>query len=133
MAGYKRSKKYVLEFEDEEFEGLEVTVGVPSLRDILRIKSLEEKLKEEGVFEELCTLLGKYVKEWNLLDDDDQPVTPSPDALLDLDMDFVMAVVSAWTKAAVGVAAPLDEDSPSGETSLEASLPMETLSPSPES
>ncbi len=131
MAGYKRSKRYILEFEDEEFEGLEVTVGVPSLRDTLRIQALEGKLKEEGAFEELCTILGKYVKEWNLLDDDDQPIRPSQDSLLDLDMDFVMTIVSAWTRAAVGVAAPLDEGSPSGETSEEAALPMATLSPSP--
>lgn len=138
MAGYKRSKRFILEFEDEEFEGLEVTVGQPSIQDILTIRRMQSLLgdkdaSQEDAFEGLCTILGKYIKEWNLEDDDDQPVIPSPSALLDQDVDFVMAIVVAWTRASVGVNVPLDDGSPSGETSLEASLAMESVSLSPSS
>jgi hypothetical protein len=133
MAGYKRSKRFILEFEDEEFDGLEVTVGQPSIQDILTIRRVQGLLGEkdadqEDAFEKLCKILGKYIKEWNLEDDDDQPIKPSSNALLDQDVDFVLAIVVAWTRASVGVADPLDEGSPSGETSLEASLATESVS-----
>jgi hypothetical protein len=43
------------------------------------------------------------------------------------------AIFNAWVEAITGVSVPLDGGSTSGDSSLEASIPMEPLSPSPSS
>lgn len=140
MAGYKRSKTYTLVFEDEEFEGLEVKVAQLSVGDMIKLRGLVAALQEAKTDLELMDatlplfeLMGRNIKSWNLLDDDDQPVKPSAEAFNNLDLDFAMAIITGWQKAAVGVPAPLDGDSPSGETPPEEALAMASRSLSPAS
>ncbi|WP_143591555.1 hypothetical protein [Thermoactinospora rubra] len=81
-------------------------------------------------FLELLREFGKYLVSWNLHDEDDRPVPCTPDEFVALDPRFVREVLDQWAEALVGVSAPLDGSSPGGDPSLEASLPMEALSPS---
>ena len=135
MAGYKRTtKKYKLQFSDEEYEGLEVTMGGASLGLIMDLQRLSERLGENqdnaAAVEQMMEIFCSKLLDWNLVDDDDQPVPITVAGLRTQDMAFVMTLIAAWTQAVAGVNAPLAVGSPSGEPSLEASLTMEPLSPS---
>lgn len=130
MAGYKRAgKTFVLKFDDEEYAGLEVEVGSASLGTMLNLQRLSEKLGEGGsnadIINEMMDVFAGRLLSWNLVDDQDQPVPTTVEGLSTQDMPFVMALIAAWTQAIAGVSAPLAGSSPSGGTSLEASLPMD--------
>jgi hypothetical protein len=131
MGGYKRkSKNYVLAFEDPEMDGLEVKVkslSVGKVREFLA-KSRANEVDVDGTFDDF----EKALLSWNLLDDDDQPVPTNREGIDGQDVDFIMAIVTAWMETITGVpdADPLDGRSNSGEPSLVASLPMVPLSAS---
>lgn len=138
--GYVRKRTFKIRFGDgHEFEGLEVrmrSVSVGKLLQLLpKIDALDgiavatkpedvEEIKE--VFREFSTLIDS----WNIEDEDGTPVPVTCEALMDQELRLVVAVIQQWAEYVSGVPAPLDEPSPSGGPSLEASLPMETLSPS---
>jgi hypothetical protein len=131
MGGYKRkSKNYVLAFEDPEMDGLEVKVkslSVGKVREFLA-KSRANEVDVDGTFDDF----EKALLSWNLLDDDDQPVPTNREGIDGQDVDFIMAIVTAWMETITGVpdADPLGGRSNSGEPSLVASLPMVPLSAS---
>jgi hypothetical protein len=129
--GYKRKKQtYKLVFDDPEFEGLIVHARKPSVGEYAEITEIAAR--ENKSLADLRTMLVAFagmLSDWNLEDDADRPVPITPDALIDLDADFVMEIIGAWMLAVEGIAAPLEHGSTSGETTLEASMPMEVLSP----
>lgn len=132
--GYKRKKQtYTLIFANPEFEGLVVRTRKASVAQFVEITSLAE-MDDKGL-EELRAMLTAFagmILDWNLEDDDDTPVPVTAEALLDMDLDFVMELIGAWTLAIGDIAAPLAGGSTSGETAeadLMASMPMEVLSP----
>lgn len=141
MAGYKPQRKlYKLKFADEEYEGLEVLASSASLGTMLEIQELSDKLGERldaatavELNRRMIAIFCGAVKSWNLVDDDGEPMPVSVDSMSAQDPNFVMALLQSWTTAVAGVSVPLDGGSPSGGTSLEASLPMAPLSPSPAS
>lgn len=80
-------------------------------------------------------LLGfaTVLKEWNVEDDDGQPVPPTEQGLRSLEFPFVFRIIAAWIKATAGVAAPLGPASSGGEPSEVPLPPMAPLSTSPAS
>jgi hypothetical protein len=141
MAGYKRPPKvYKLKFaDDDEFAGLEVRAKSVPLGKFLDLTKLVELQggnigpEELDQIREMFSGFADALVSWNLLDEQDQPVPATLDGLMTQDFDFVLPVIIAWMEAVAGVAAPLKTASSSGTTTLEASLPMAPLSPSPES
>jgi len=133
--GFKATKKYHLVFDETtDLEGLDVVVRGISTAQLLRIQKLgtgftAAKL-DSGAFEEMVGVLSASIVEWNLEDDDDQPVPTTVEGLMSQDPNVIMSIITAWTSAVGGISAPLGGGSTSGQPSLEASLPMETLSPS---
>jgi hypothetical protein len=133
MGGYKRkAKNYVLAFEDPEMDGLEVRVKsmpVGKVREFLRLR---EEAEDANSMEAAFGMFDDCLLSWNLLDDDDQPVPANQAGIDTQDVDFIMAIVTAWMETITGVsdADPLDGRSTSGEPSLVASLPMVPLSAS---
>lgn len=137
--GYKAKKKhYRLKFaEDTDMAGLEVTMTSISTGQMLRLQQLSgmgaAATKDPKVFGEMIKIFAGAIESWNLEDDDDTPVPATVAGAMAQDPDFIMAIISAWTMAIVGVSRPLDEPSTSGANALEASMPMETLSSNPAS
>lgn len=128
--GFKAPKTvYKLEFEGEEYEGLEVRMRGLTVRRFQRVLAVYEGGKDEDI-DEILDFFVKAVDSWNLEDDDGRPLPVTAEALGDLDLEFVNAMVGAWLDAVGGVSDDLGKDSGSGGPSLEASLPMEPLSPS---
>ncbi|MCF3101420.1 hypothetical protein IPZ58_07480 [Streptomyces roseoverticillatus] len=129
--GYKRNPKvYKLRFQDGDMAGLEVTLRSVSVGQVIELGGLGADTSNGETVEQMVELLAERIVEWNLEDENGAPVPPTLEALKNEDLDFVLAIINEWTSAAAGVSAPLETPSPSGETSLEASLPMEVLSPS---
>lgn len=136
--GYKRKKTFKLTWADGEFEGLEVRVRSMSVERFLELGPLLEALdmdglgtKEMGELRELFREFSTVLVDWNLEDEDDDSAVPcTTEAFLGQDIRFVNEVISRWAEHIAGVSAPLERPSPSGEPSLEVSLPMEPLSPS---
>lgn len=130
--GYRRNKTiYNLEFEDHP--GLEVRAHAASVGYMLRIGQLAGRRAEDVSDEDLeffFTGFAKQLVTWNLEDDDGRPVPADLDGIKSQDLPFMWEILEGWIDATSGVAAPLGESSSSGKPSLEASLPMEPLSPS---
>lgn len=135
--GFKAKKKlYRLTFaEDTDMAGLDVVASSVPLGTLLRLQEMadrgEEIAKDKAAFREVVEILAGAMLSWNLEDDFDQPVPVTVEGILAQDVDFVIAVIRAWTKAISGVADPLGAGSTSGAQFPEASIPMEPVSKNP--
>lgn len=134
--GFKAKKKlYLLRFaEGHDLCGLEVTMASVSMGVLLEMQELssrpDETKADMAAFHRLVEVFAGAMIGWNLEDEQDQPIPANETGILLQDPDFIMAIISEWTKAISGVPDPLDEGSTSGGLSLEASLPMAPLSSS---
>ncbi len=134
--GYKAKKKlYGLTFTDPDMDGLRVVMTSVPMGDLMKLQQLDPKraAKDPEEFAELLKIFAGAMLEWNLEDDNDQPIAISVDEFLKQDIDFIFAIIEAWSTAVSGVSAPLDGGSTSGASALEASMQMDTLSPNPSS
>ncbi|WP_326646050.1 hypothetical protein OG884_15475 [Streptosporangium sp. NBC_01755] len=136
--GYKRKKTFKLTFADGDLEGLEVRVRSISIERFLELAPLLDMTMSGGMtpediesIREMLDMFASVLVDWNLEDEDDMPVPCTAEALMDQDLRFVTGLMSTWAEHIAGVSAPLERPSPDGEPSLEESLPMEVLSPSP--
>jgi hypothetical protein len=143
--GYKR-KLYVLKWpEGHELHGLEVTTKGLPVKKLFQLVQLSGQLTGDtdaetkvGVADELFKGFAERLVSWNLEDDDDAPVPATLEGVSDQDMDFMVGLIMTWMDAVASVDIPLPGASPDGATTettpdLAASIPVETLSPSPPS
>lgn len=136
--GYKRkSKVFKLTFADAEYEGLEVRVKSLSTGKLLDLGDMVDdvkasKSKDTAQARELFRVFAGALVGWNLEEEDGTPIPATLSGALDQDFDFTFMLIESWMDAMTGVVAPLVARSTSGGPSAEASLPMETLSPSPQ-
>lgn len=136
MAGYRRKPKvYRLEFEDPEFDGLVVRAKSLPLREFLDMTSLaseagKDASKGNEQTEHMLKMFAGSLVEWNLEDEFGDPVPGTYEGIASQDITFVLTVINAWMEAIGDVRPPSPAGSNSGGTSLEAQMPMESLSPS---
>ena len=136
--GYQR-KTYRLVFEDPEFEGLEVRTRGASIEHIATWQAIVSQgvtlVSPEGVESRNAaySLLADRIIDWNLDDEQGQPVPVTPEEMAKQDWALLLQIGRAWLTATAGVPRPLEADSPNGEPSLEVSIPMETSLSSPPS
>lgn len=144
MVGYRRPRKiHQLTFDqsDGELEGLEVTLyslSVGQLLDMTRTADQADRSVEdmEKFFNDFAAALVSWNLEDGAIDDDGvslQPVPATLEGVRSCDLGFVIRISNAWMEAVAGVPAPLPVPSSGGQPSLEGSLPMEPLPPSPPS
>lgn len=132
MQGYKR-KTYRLKWpEDSDLHGLEINLRGLSIGDLEKVSNL----RLEGAGNNLDQILpvldifAKALISWNLLDEWDNPVHTTIEAIQEQDARMLIAAVLAWVEVVSDIPVPLRKPSPDGEPFPEASIPMETLSPS---
>ena len=139
MAGYKR-KTYKLKWpEGHELHGLEVVTKGVSFEKAFELASLAAAIgTQESTEEKLATAdklfegFARRLISWNLEEDDGSPVAPTLEEVKDQDMGFMIALISTWMDAVSSVDTPLPQGSKPGPSMApEASLPTESLSPSP--
>lgn len=130
--GFKRERKtYKLAFTGE-LDGLIVRARSLPLGQFMELGKLMDTeaavtpgADDMGKVDTLFRTFAGALMSWNLEDDDDKPVPANVDGLYSQDLELCTAVVTAYIHAVSGVAAPLDQPSPDGDPSLEASMPME--------
>jgi len=76
---------------------------------------------------------ARKLHSWNVLDDDGSPVPASLEGLLTMELDFVVAVITAYGQAMTQAPPPLPAGSPSGAISPEEQTMLAALSQSPRS
>jgi hypothetical protein len=139
--GYKR-KVYKLKWpEGHELHGLEVTTKGVSVRKAFELDTLMDSLAGEGSTESKVEIADRLFAEfaerlisWNLEEDDGTPVLPTLAGVQDQDQGFMLGLIGTWIGAVTSVDIPLPEGSANGQSPApEASLPTESLSPSPQS
>lgn len=142
--GFRRPVKlHKLAFDaaDGDLDGLEVVMGsltVGQLMDMTRAADHADRSAED--MEKFFTDFAAALISWNLEDDtldadgvSLQPVPATLEGVRSCDLGFIVAVAKAWMEAVAGVPGPLPAPSSGGPPSLEGSLPMEPLPPSPAS
>jgi hypothetical protein len=135
--GFKVQRKtYRLRFEGTELDGLVVTARGLSTGQLLELETARlaraagGKGSEDGTRRMLALLAGALV-EWNAEDEDGAPIPATIDGILQQDVDFNTAIISAWQDAMYGVSAPLSQTSSDGQQlALEESIPMDVPSSS---
>lgn len=130
--GYQRKRKtYSLTFEGTDYDGLTVRIRGASVEQYARALRLQNVAEEnEDSIRELLGLFAEALIDWNLEDEQGAPVPTTLQAVLDEDLEMVLAMVSGWLGAIGGVPAPLEQSSPGGGPSPEVSIPMAPLSAS---
>jgi len=133
--GRFRSRRIRITFEaGHPYEGLEVIMRPAPLDALLGM--LGDASAVEGMgdgappaadqidgFRALCGELAGFITEWNIDDDQDQPVTPGKDGLLGCEPGIVLAIFTAYAEKLVTVPPPLPAASPAGP-SPEAGIPV---------
>lgn len=123
---------YRLEFEDPDLEGL-----------VVRVRRGSVQIRHD--FDQATTWLGQLeclqraLVEWNLVDDDGEPLPVTVDSMLATEDKVVDAILNGWVQAS-RPPAPLEQPSTPGVTGsvppqpaettdleLEASMPMASL------
>jgi hypothetical protein len=130
MAGYRHKKKRIdIAFEEgHEFHGLEVSLRGMSLGGFLEIQGIGAV--DKSTLADQLQRFAESLIEWNLEDEETgEPVPATPEAVYAQDQELMLMLATHWINALKGgLSAPLERPSPDGEPSLEASIPMETVS-----
>lgn len=131
MAGYRPKRKIItLDFEGTKHDGLEVTMRGLTVGEELELDDLRDK---EGTGRQIFEMMAGLLHEWNVVDEQGEPVPATFEGVCTQDATFVMEILDALQGTQSGVSDPLPESSPSGEPSPVESIPMEALSESPQS
>jgi hypothetical protein len=114
---------YKLTFADAEYEGMVVRVRAMSFGESLRAGfelawEDDDDLPARKVKQrQMHDMFIEHLLDWNLTDEDEQPIPPTYEGLLSLEANFVGMLVGTWRVGRSAVAAPLDRPSDGGGTS----------------
>lgn len=125
----KKATVFILKFEgdDEELDGLEVTIRSLPIREFLMLATLSEDIEKQGgmVAREMMRIFSEALIEWNLEDEGGREVPADLGGIHSMEMDFIMRIITAWMQKMGGVEDPLPPASSDGEPSLEELMKME--------
>jgi hypothetical protein len=124
MGFRKERKQYRLVFKDPELEGFMCLCKSLTVDEFMEVTSLassfrDPKDNDTRKITKTFDILGDAIIEWNLEDDDGNPIAPDSKSLRQLEFDFVMEIMMAWMMAQSGVPSPLLTGSRNGEISQE--------------
>lgn len=125
MTGFKRERRTIrLVFDDPDLNGLVVlTRSVPLgvFMDMMKMAQLAEKAMTPADMLVVNDLFVGFAEqalvEWNLLDDNDQPVPPTLAGMQTQDTAFMLEIVMTWLGALGAAPGPLAHASSNGSTS----------------
>lgn len=121
--GFVIGRTFELDFEGTDLggaDGAKVTMRSASIGEINAMG--EMSLEDE------CAFIATKIVRWNLETEPGTPLEISAEGVLALEAPMRNLIFGEWMKATKGVTAPLDHRSTDGSRSLEASMPMESLS-----
>lgn len=136
MARYREERPtYKLVFED--MDGLVVRVKSISVGKLKKLSHTDlTTMTEDESHAGMDDLLAEFAKnlvEWNLDDEDGNPVPPTLEGIEERDLSFILKIIKAWMETVSGVpqGSPLTPSSNVGLPYPAVSIPTESLSPSP--
>lgn len=110
-----------------DFEGIEVKCRLDVPIDLF-LSFMEADSSNAEVVRGAYRRFGDEVLiEWNLEDDDDQPIPANGDTLLERTPRFASLLLTHWREAAAEISAPLGQRSTNGARSPAPSIPMASL------
>lgn len=127
---------YRLDFEDTDLDGLEVRIRGGKLAQAFTSAGLVGITESNATAADVQLMLSQYqdlanhIVEWNLDDEDGNPVVADLGGLQTLELRYVKMIADAWQRAQVDVPGPLPQPSTSGRLPDVLSVPM---APIPES
>ena len=128
--GYRPQRKtFKLDFTGTQYEGLEVSMRGLTVGEELELDDLRS---QPGYGRKVFEMMTGLLVEWNVEDEQGNPVPATREGVNTQDAAMVMAILDAVQTANSGVSDPLPQSSPSGEPSPAVSIPMEPLSESPQ-
>jgi len=129
MSGFEVQDTTIgLDFSETDYAGLHVKVRAGTVGAFLDMQDLAAADETRKLFQQF----GNLIVEWNITRGG-EPVPATYEGLLSLEPAFAEMIVTVWQKNATSVPAPLDETSPSGETSPAAALAQASRSLGPQS
>lgn len=136
MGGYERSTLKLV-FDEEQYEGLVIhskRLSVGALLAISDLQATDWRDTPVGIqaFTDLAGELAKVLTSWNL-EEAGTPVPLNAAAIEAQDFEMVLDISRALMRGSAGASRPLPQPSNAGDTSVEASIPMEIPSESPRS
>lgn len=115
--GFNVARNYNLIFEGTAMHGAEMKIRHTPIR-------VTQLLRGSLKLPEFVDLLSEYLVSWNL-EDEDGPIGTDVESIMNsVEESFLHLIAEEWTRAAVGISAPLPR--PSTATELK-ELPMETM------
>lgn len=130
---YKK-KTYLLKWDEgHPLHGLEISIkglsigDLDSLTKVMALAGGDFKPEDLVKLDPVIDLITSKIVWWNYEDDNDEVLPITRESVKSLDISDLVPAIEAWMQAVMGVQAPLERASNSGETSL-AELSMEPLS-----
>lgn len=127
MARIRVPRIYDLEF-DGELEGLHVrakSIKFGKVRQLVALMDSDDKDVE--VMERISQELAENIVSWDFLDESQQPIPVTREAIDDLEFFEVIAIVNKWLDQMTGPEKELGKGSSSGESFPGQPLTMEAL------
>lgn len=127
--GFSRKRRYDLEFADGDpiTDGLEVKATAPTVAESYGLGVRREGETTTEYTRRQMAVLVEHVAEWNLIDDDDEPLPVTAEALDTVDVYVVRRIVDAW----FNIGKTIDEASPLDSRSGRVSPGGSTTAPDP--
>lgn len=109
--GFKLPRRNAfIKFEDD-FEGAEVRIKLDvTLEEFMFV----QKLQADGNVEGVCEFVGALLIDWNLEDDDGNPLPANKEGARRATFAFIDRLLTEWVKAQTGVPGPLGAQSANG-------------------
>lgn len=121
----RQPKHYVLQFEDDSLEGLEVVAKSLSIEDFLKVTKLNVNSENTEDIDQILDIFAKSLVRWNLDDENGKAVPCNLAGVKKQDFDFIISIIMAWVSAIAEVSPNLAQTSNTSESLGQ--LPMETL------
>jgi hypothetical protein len=124
---------YKLVFDETtDFPGFEITLRSLTIKEQRQLGTeAGENETEADIVQRMCRMISRQGVSWNREDTDGTPLPLTLESLEDEEPKLIVAVTNKWTQAMVGVPAPLESDSGSGEMSpvesILAEIPSQSL------
>jgi hypothetical protein len=133
MAGYRRQpKQYRLRFEDPDMEGFVCLAKSVTVDEFIELSAMAAGMAtgQTSDLTPIFELLSRSIVEWNLEDDEGEPLKPTTEVIRAQDIDFTMSILMGWMGAIASVSPPLSGSSPNGGIPSEVSAQLASLSQS---
>lgn len=138
--GFSRKRIYELEFREGDpiTDGLEIKATAPTVAESRELGTRREDESLEDFIQRQMAMLVDHVVEWNLVDDDEEPLPVTVEAMETVDVYVFRRIADAWGDIGkvIDEASPLDSRSgpvlPGGSTTgrdprIEASIHGQAL------